>query len=226
MRGASAGYCLIRASIPRATRPTRRPTRFAVRLLLKRGTFCAALRSPTTTSRTRQCIAKCRAARQEFQWVNLHTWLHISVDDGKGGKCGLAGARRASSAGWWGGVRRRTSHRDMSLATERAITRGDQMDGTICPSAGAAVGCAKQRSRSSQDHRRSSAAMVRAPTVVPSVPSPSRQPRRRIFRCITRPARRGGNGAPAGREGRRHGDTPALRWIVGVAGRFLRRHVR
>ena len=23
---------------------------------------------------------------KEFQWVNPHTWLHITVDDGKGGK--------------------------------------------------------------------------------------------------------------------------------------------
>ena len=41
---------------------------------------------------------------KEFQWVNPHTWLHIIVDDGKGGKVVWAAEGRAPGillrAGW------------------------------------------------------------------------------------------------------------------------------
>src|SRR5262245_15309458 len=41
---------------------------------------------------------------KEFQWVNPHTWLHIVVDDGKGGKVEWAAEGRAPGillrAGW------------------------------------------------------------------------------------------------------------------------------
>ena len=41
---------------------------------------------------------------KDFQWVNPHTWLHLMVDDGKGGKVEWAAEGRAPSvllrAGW------------------------------------------------------------------------------------------------------------------------------
>jgi hypothetical protein len=41
---------------------------------------------------------------KEFQWVNPHTWLHVIVDDGKGGKVEWAAEGRAPGilgrAGW------------------------------------------------------------------------------------------------------------------------------
>ena len=41
---------------------------------------------------------------KDFQWVNPHTWLHLMVNDGKGGKVEWAAEGRAPSvllrAGW------------------------------------------------------------------------------------------------------------------------------
>jgi hypothetical protein len=41
---------------------------------------------------------------KEFQWVNPHTWLYLTVDDGKGGKMEWAAEGRAPGvllrAGW------------------------------------------------------------------------------------------------------------------------------
>jgi uncharacterized protein DUF6152 len=41
---------------------------------------------------------------KDFQWVNPHTWLHLMVDDGKGGKVEWAAEGRAPGvllrAGW------------------------------------------------------------------------------------------------------------------------------
>ena len=41
---------------------------------------------------------------KEFRWVNPHTWLYVSVDDGKGGKVEWAAEGRAPGvllrAGW------------------------------------------------------------------------------------------------------------------------------
>jgi hypothetical protein len=41
---------------------------------------------------------------KDFQWVNPHTWLHLTVDDGKGGKVEWAAEGRAPGvllrAGW------------------------------------------------------------------------------------------------------------------------------
>jgi hypothetical protein len=41
---------------------------------------------------------------KEFQWVNPHTWLHVTVDDGKGGKVVWVAEGRAPGillrAGW------------------------------------------------------------------------------------------------------------------------------
>ena len=78
---------------------------------------------------------------KEFQWVNPHTWLHVVVDDGKGGKVEWAAEGRAPGillrAGWTrsslkGGE---TVTVDMSPAKDGThtaiIARVTKADGTI-----------------------------------------------------------------------------------------------
>ena len=78
---------------------------------------------------------------KEFQWVNPHTWLHLMVDDGKGGKVEWAAEGRAPGillrAGWTrsslkGGE---TVTVDMSPAKDGTrtaiIARVTKADGTI-----------------------------------------------------------------------------------------------
>ena len=78
---------------------------------------------------------------KEFRWVNPHTWLHITVDDGKGKKVEWAAEGRAPSvllrAGWTrsslkGGE---TVTVDMSPAKDGTptaiIARVTKADGTI-----------------------------------------------------------------------------------------------
>ena len=78
---------------------------------------------------------------KEFQWVNPHTWLHIMVDDGKGGKVEWVAEGRAPGillrAGWSrsslkGGE---TVTVDMSPAKDGTktaiIARVTKADGTI-----------------------------------------------------------------------------------------------
>ena len=78
---------------------------------------------------------------KEFQWVNPHTWLHIMVDDGKGGKVEWLAEGRAPGillrAGWTrsslkGGE---TVTVDMSPAKDGTrtaiIARVTKADGTI-----------------------------------------------------------------------------------------------
>jgi hypothetical protein len=78
---------------------------------------------------------------KEWQWVNPHTWLYLTVDDGKGGKVGWAVEGRAPGvllrAGW-----SRSSFKpgetvtvDMSPAKDGTLTgiiaRVTKADGTI-----------------------------------------------------------------------------------------------
>jgi hypothetical protein len=78
---------------------------------------------------------------KDFQWVNPHTWLHLTVDDGKGGKVEWAAEGRAPGvllrAGWTrsslkGGE---TVTVDMSPAKNGTLTaiiaRVTKADGTI-----------------------------------------------------------------------------------------------
>ena len=78
---------------------------------------------------------------KEFQWVNPHTWLHLTVDDGKGGKVEWVAEGRAPGillrAGWTrsslkGGE---TVTVDMSPAKDGTrtaiIARVTKADGTI-----------------------------------------------------------------------------------------------
>jgi DNA/RNA endonuclease YhcR with UshA esterase domain len=78
---------------------------------------------------------------KDFQWVNPHTWLHLTVDDGKGGKVEWAAEGRAPGvllrAGWTrsslkGGE---TVTVDMSPAKDGThvaiIARVTKADGTI-----------------------------------------------------------------------------------------------
>ena len=78
---------------------------------------------------------------KDFQWVNPHTWLHVVVDDGKGGKVEWAAEGRAPGillrAGWTrsslkGGE---TVTVDMSPAKDGThvaiIARVTKADGTI-----------------------------------------------------------------------------------------------
>src|SRR5262245_36008814 len=78
---------------------------------------------------------------KEFQWVNPHTWLHIVVDDGKGGKVEWAAEGRAPGillrAGWTRGSLKygETVTVDMSPAKDGTpvaiIARVTKADGTI-----------------------------------------------------------------------------------------------
>jgi len=77
----------------------------------------------------------------EFEWVNPHTWLHITVDDGKGGKVEWLAEGRAPGillrAGWTKSSLKfgETVTVDMSPAkngTHKAIiARVTKADGTI-----------------------------------------------------------------------------------------------
>jgi hypothetical protein len=78
---------------------------------------------------------------KEFQWVNPHTWLHLTVDDGKGGKVEWLAEGRAPGillrAGWTKNSLKfgETVTVDMSPAkngTPKAIiARVTKADGTI-----------------------------------------------------------------------------------------------
>ena len=78
---------------------------------------------------------------KEFQWVNPHTWLHIVVDDGKGGKVVWVAEGRApgilSRAGWSRSSLKagETVTVDMSPAKDGTrtsiIARVTKADGTI-----------------------------------------------------------------------------------------------
>jgi hypothetical protein len=78
---------------------------------------------------------------KEFQWVNPHTWLHVVVDDGKGGKVEWAAEGRAPGilgrAGWSRSVLKagETVTIDMSPAKDGTkvgiIARVTKADGTI-----------------------------------------------------------------------------------------------
>jgi predicted component of type VI protein secretion system len=78
---------------------------------------------------------------KEFQWVNPHTWLHVVVDDGKGGKVEWAVEGRAPGilgrAGWTRSVLKpgETVTVDMSPAKDGTkvgiIARVTKADGTI-----------------------------------------------------------------------------------------------
>jgi len=78
---------------------------------------------------------------KEFQWVNPHTWLHVVVDDGKGGKVEWAAEGRAPGilgrAGWSRSVLKpgETVTIDMSPAKDGTkvgiIARITKADGTI-----------------------------------------------------------------------------------------------
>ena len=77
----------------------------------------------------------------EFEWVNPHTWLHLTVDDGKGGKAEWLAEGRAPGillrAGWTKSSLKygETVTVDMSPAkngTRKAIiARVTKADGTI-----------------------------------------------------------------------------------------------
>ena len=77
----------------------------------------------------------------EFEWVNPHTWLHVTVDDGKGGKVVWLAEGRAPGillrAGWTRSSLKfgETVTVDMSPAkdgTKKAIiARVTKADGTI-----------------------------------------------------------------------------------------------
>jgi hypothetical protein len=78
---------------------------------------------------------------KEFQWVNPHTWLHLTVDDGKGGKVVWVAEGRApgilSRAGWSRSSLKagETVTVDMSPAKDGTLTsiiaRVTKADGTI-----------------------------------------------------------------------------------------------
>jgi len=78
---------------------------------------------------------------KEFRWVNPHTWLYVSVDDGKGGKVEWATEGRAPGvllrAGWSRSSLKRgeTVTVDMSPAKDgkptAIIARVTKADGTI-----------------------------------------------------------------------------------------------
>ena len=78
---------------------------------------------------------------KEFQWVNPHTWLHVLVDDGKGGKVEWAAEGRAPGillrAGWTRSSLKagETVTVDMSPAKDGThvsiIARVTKADGTI-----------------------------------------------------------------------------------------------
>ena len=78
---------------------------------------------------------------KEFQWVNPHTWLHVVVDDGKGGKVEWAAEGRAPGillrAGWTKNSLKpgETVTVDMSPAKDGShvsiIARVTKADGTI-----------------------------------------------------------------------------------------------
>jgi DNA/RNA endonuclease YhcR with UshA esterase domain len=78
---------------------------------------------------------------KEFQWVNPHTWLHVTVDDGKGGKVVWAAEGRAPGillrAGWTRSSLKagETVTVDMSPAKDGTlvsiIARVTKADGTI-----------------------------------------------------------------------------------------------
>ena len=82
---------------------------------------------------------------KEFRWVNPHTWLVLTVDDGKGGKVEWACEGRAPSilarAGWSKGSLRPgdTITVDMSPAKDGSntslVARVTKADGTILPNA-------------------------------------------------------------------------------------------
>ena len=78
---------------------------------------------------------------KDFQWVNPHTWLHVVVDDGKGGKVEWAAEGRAPGillrAGWTRSSLKagETVTVDMSPAKDGThvsiIARVTKADGTI-----------------------------------------------------------------------------------------------
>src|SRR5260221_6489959 len=78
---------------------------------------------------------------KEFRWVNPHTWLHVIVDDGKGGKIEWAAEGRAPGvllrAGWTKSSLKagETVTVDMSPAKDGTptsiIARVTKADGTI-----------------------------------------------------------------------------------------------
>jgi hypothetical protein len=78
---------------------------------------------------------------KEFQWVNPHTWLHLTVDDGKGGKVEWLAEGRAPGillrAGWTKNSLKfgETVTVDMSPAKngmpKAIIARVTKADGTI-----------------------------------------------------------------------------------------------
>ena len=78
---------------------------------------------------------------REFQWVNPHTWVHLVVDDGKGGKVEWAAEGRAPGvllrAGWTRNSLKpgETVTIDMSPAKDGTrsaiIARVTKADGTI-----------------------------------------------------------------------------------------------
>jgi hypothetical protein len=78
---------------------------------------------------------------KEFQWVNPHTWLYLTVDDGKGGKVEWAAEGRAPGvllrAGWTRSSLKagETVTVDMSPAKNGSrtsiIARVTRADGTI-----------------------------------------------------------------------------------------------
>src|SRR5688572_19216358 len=78
---------------------------------------------------------------KEFQWVNPHTWLHLVVDDQKGGKVEWAAEGRAPGillrAGWTRAILKagETVTVDMSPAKDGSktaiIARVTKADGTI-----------------------------------------------------------------------------------------------
>jgi hypothetical protein len=78
---------------------------------------------------------------RQFEWVNPHTWVHLVVDDGKGGKVEWAAEGRAPGillrAGWTRGSLKpgETVTIDMSPAKDGSrtaiIARVTKADGTI-----------------------------------------------------------------------------------------------
>ena len=78
---------------------------------------------------------------KNFEWVNPHTWLHVVVDDGKGGKVELACEGRAPGvllrAGWSRSILKAGEKVtvDMSPAKDGSkvsiIARVTKADGTI-----------------------------------------------------------------------------------------------
>jgi len=78
---------------------------------------------------------------KDFEWVNPHTWLHVVVDDGKGGKVEWACEGRAPGvllrAGWSRSILKagETVTVDMSPAKDGSkvsiIARVTKADGTI-----------------------------------------------------------------------------------------------